>query len=114
MLYLDPLAYDACCLRRADDGAKSFLGMLLHACLVLSGRFLDHLRVGRERARKGGKTVNTVTLAPIRLAKAMPCWTAFSASSDPRIRVPLLTLRPTRSDAHVSTLKIRWVLLRVL
>ena len=33
MLYLDPLAYDACCLRRADDGAKSFLGMLLHACL---------------------------------------------------------------------------------
>ena len=51
MLYLDPLAYDACCLRRADDGAKSFLGMLLHACLVLSGRVLDHLRVGRERAK---------------------------------------------------------------
>jgi hypothetical protein len=37
-----------------------------------------------------------------------------SKGGGPRIRVPLLTLRPTRSDAHVSTLKIRWVLLRVL
>jgi hypothetical protein len=44
MLELNPLAYDACCSGRADSGAKSFLGMLLHTCLVLSGRVLDHLR----------------------------------------------------------------------
>ena len=44
MLELNRLACDACCLGRADSGAKSFLGMLLHTCLVLSGRVLDHLR----------------------------------------------------------------------
>ena len=68
---MDPLACDACCLRCMDDGTKNFLGTLLHSCFVLSRRVLDHLRVGRERM-KSGKTVSTVTLAPIRLAKAMP------------------------------------------
>jgi hypothetical protein len=33
------------------DGAKSFLGMFLHACFVLSRRVLDHLRIGRERMK---------------------------------------------------------------
>jgi hypothetical protein len=29
-------------------------------------------------------------LAPIRLAKAMPCWTAFSASSEPSVGIKML------------------------
>jgi hypothetical protein len=71
ILDMAPLACDACCLRCMDDGAKNFLGTLLHACFVLSRRVLDHLRVG-VNVRKPGKTVSTVTLASIRLAKAMP------------------------------------------
>jgi hypothetical protein len=51
ILDMDPLACDACCLRCMDDGAKNFLGTLLHACFVLSRRVLDHLRVGRERMK---------------------------------------------------------------
>src|SRR5208337_488562 len=51
MLDMDDLACDASCLRSAGDGAKSFPGMLLHACFVLSRRVLDHLRVGRERMK---------------------------------------------------------------
>jgi len=52
MLDLNRLASDACCLRCLDHGAKSFLGMLLHPCLVRSRRVLDHLRVGRERVKR--------------------------------------------------------------
>jgi len=51
VLDLDRLACDARCLRGVGDGAKDFLGLLLHACLVLSRRILDHLRVGRERMK---------------------------------------------------------------
>jgi hypothetical protein len=51
MLDLYYLACDACCSRRAGDGAKSFLGMFLDTGFVLSGRVLDHLRVGRERVK---------------------------------------------------------------
>src|SRR5262249_7145352 len=35
----------------------------------------------------GSKTVSTVTSAPIRLAKATPCWTALPASSDPSVGI---------------------------
>jgi hypothetical protein len=35
-----------------DDSAERFLGMFLHACLILSGRVLEHLRVGRERMKR--------------------------------------------------------------
>jgi len=52
MLDLDRLACDTCCLRCVGDGAKSFLGMLLHACFVLSRRVLDHSCVGRERMKR--------------------------------------------------------------
>ena len=38
MLDLDCLACDARCLRGVGDGAKGFLGLLLHACFVLSRR----------------------------------------------------------------------------
>jgi len=51
MFDLHHLAWDARCLRRVGDGAKSFLGMSLHSGFVLSGRVLDHLRVGRERVK---------------------------------------------------------------
>jgi hypothetical protein len=34
MLDLERLAHDAGCLRRVDDGAKSFHGMLVHTCFV--------------------------------------------------------------------------------
>ena len=51
MLDLDRLACDACCLGSVGGGAKSLLGMLLHACFVLSRRVLDHLRVRRERMK---------------------------------------------------------------
>src|SRR5215472_13157418 len=37
------------------------------------------------RPGSGGKTARMVILAPIRLAKATPCWTAFPASSDPSV-----------------------------
>src|SRR5579859_6817169 len=50
MLDLDRLACDACSLR--CDSTKSFLGMLLHACFVLSRRILDHLRVGCEYMKR--------------------------------------------------------------
>jgi hypothetical protein len=56
--------------------------MLLHAHFVLIRCVLDHLGVGRE-GMKRRQDVRTVTPAPIRLANAMPCWTAFPASSDP-------------------------------
>jgi hypothetical protein len=67
MLGLDHLARNSCCFRYRGDGAKSFFGMPRDACFVRSRRVLDHLRIGRERM-KGGKTVRTMTLAPIRLA----------------------------------------------
>jgi hypothetical protein len=51
MLDMDPLACNAGCFRCVDGGAKNFLGTLLHACLVLSRRVFDHLRVGRERMK---------------------------------------------------------------
>ena len=38
----------------------------------------------------GSKTVSAVTFAPIRLAKAMPCSTAFPASSDPSVGMRML------------------------
>jgi hypothetical protein len=50
MLDLDRLASDTCSLR--CDSAKNFLGMLLHACFVLSRRILDHLRVDRDRMKR--------------------------------------------------------------
>ena len=37
LLNMDHLAWDACRLRCAGDGAESFLGTLLYACLVLVG-----------------------------------------------------------------------------
>ena len=49
MLDLDRLAWDTC--RLCCDSAKNFLGMLLHACFVLSRRILDHLCVGRDRMK---------------------------------------------------------------
>ena len=52
MLDSDHLASDAFCLRCVADGAKSFLGMLLHPCFVLSRRVLEHLRVGREYMKR--------------------------------------------------------------
>jgi hypothetical protein len=48
-LDLDRLACDACCLPCLGDGAKTFLGMLLHACFVLSRCVLDHLRCMKWR-----------------------------------------------------------------
>src|SRR5580704_7468029 len=52
MLDMDHLAGDACRLRCVGDGTKGFLGMLLHACFVLSRRVLEHLRVGREHMKR--------------------------------------------------------------
>jgi len=52
MLDSDHLASDAFFLRCVADGAKSFLGMLLHPCFVLSRRVLEHLRVGREYMKR--------------------------------------------------------------
>jgi hypothetical protein len=52
MLDLDSLACNACCLRCLGSGAKSFLGMLLHAHFVLIRCVLNHLRVGRERMKR--------------------------------------------------------------
>src|ERR1700751_511513 len=51
VLNLDRLACDAGCLRCAGGSAKGFLGVLLHAYLVLSRRVLDHLRVDCERMK---------------------------------------------------------------
>ena len=51
VLDLDGLACDARCLRGVGDRAKDFLGLLLHAYLVLSRCILDHLRVGRKRMK---------------------------------------------------------------
>ena len=36
----------------SGGGGKNFLGMLLHACLILTRRVLDHLRVGRENMKR--------------------------------------------------------------
>ena len=52
MLDLDSLACNARCLGRLGYGAKSFLGMLLHAHFVLIWRVLNHLRVGRESVKR--------------------------------------------------------------
>lgn len=52
MLDMDPFARDACRSRYAGDSAKNILGMLLHACLVLSRRVLDHLNIGRESMKR--------------------------------------------------------------
>ena len=35
----------------SGGGGKNFLGMLLKACLILTRRVLDHLRVGRENMK---------------------------------------------------------------
>ena len=35
-----------------------------------------------------------VTLAPIRLANAIPCWTAFAASYDPSVGIKILVYMP--------------------
>ena len=51
MLDLDCLAWEDACRLRCDS-AKNFLGMLLHACLVLRRRILDHLRVGRDNMKR--------------------------------------------------------------
>jgi len=45
MLDLDCLACDARCLRSLRYGAKSFLGMLLHAHFVLIRCVLNHYRL---------------------------------------------------------------------
>ena len=52
MLDLNRLACDAGRLRCLGGGAKSLLGMLLHARLVPGRRVLDHLHVGRERMKR--------------------------------------------------------------
>src|SRR6266567_4988407 len=51
VLELNLLACYACCLRQVGDLAENFLSTLLHACLVLSRRILDHRRVGREHMK---------------------------------------------------------------
>jgi hypothetical protein len=58
-------------------------------CAVLGGlrRFV---RSRPTRANDRGYTVSTVTLAPIQLAKAIPCRTAFPASSDPSVAIRIL------------------------
>jgi hypothetical protein len=48
-----------------DGGAKNFLGTLLHACLVLSRRVFDHLRVGRAVRWVAPQIASTVTTAPL-------------------------------------------------
>src|ERR1700739_790561 len=89
VLNLDRLACDAGRLRCAGGSAKGFLGVLLHAHLVLSRCVLNHLRVDRERMKRL-QDCQQVALAPIRLAKAMPCWTAFPASSEPSVGIRML------------------------
>ena len=51
MFDMDHLTWDACLFRCAGDGAESFLGMLLYACLVTGRRVLEHLRVGRQHMK---------------------------------------------------------------
>jgi hypothetical protein len=36
-------------------GGKNFLGMLLHACLILTRRVLHHPRVGRKKYEKAAR-----------------------------------------------------------
>src|SRR5277367_2207018 len=52
MLDLNRLACDASRLCCADDGAKSFFGMVVHTNFVLGWRVLDHLRIGRKRMKR--------------------------------------------------------------
>ena len=56
--------------------------MLLHAHFVLIRCVLNHLGVGRE-GMKRRQDCQDGDSGAIRLANAMPCWTAFPASSDP-------------------------------
>jgi hypothetical protein len=97
MLDMDHLAGDACCLRRLGDGAKSFLGVFLHAYFVLSRRVLEHLRVGREHM-KGRQDRQRGGFAPIRLAKAMPSWTSFPGNSDPSVGIRMWVYIVPSSD----------------
>src|SRR5271166_6807530 len=89
MLDMDHLAGDACCLRCLGDGAKSSLGMLLHAYFVLSRHILEHLRVGREHMkRRQDRQRGRFGADP--LGQGEPSWTAFPASSHPSVGIRML------------------------
>jgi hypothetical protein len=85
LLHMDQVACDALH-RFACDCAENFFGVFLYARFVLSWRVLGHLAVGRE-GMKGRQDRQHRNFAPIRLANAMPCWTAFAASSDPSVGI---------------------------
>jgi hypothetical protein len=51
MLDMDYFVCNTWCLRCTRSGARSFLRVLLHACVVLSPRILEHLRVVREHMK---------------------------------------------------------------
>jgi hypothetical protein len=89
MLDLDSLACNAPLLGRLGYGAKSFFGMLLHAHFVLIWRVLNHLRVGRESVKRRQDRERDDSGANL-LGKAMPCWAAFPASSDPSVGIRIL------------------------
>jgi hypothetical protein len=92
VLDLDGLACDARCLRGVGDGAKGLLGLLLHACLVLSRRILDHLRVDRERMkRRQDSQDGDFGADPLGQGDA----TAFPASSDPSVGIRMLVYMPS-------------------
>jgi hypothetical protein len=49
---VDHFAGDACRFRCAGDGAKNFLGLLLHTCVIPSRSVFNHLGVGRENMKR--------------------------------------------------------------
>jgi hypothetical protein len=51
---------------------------------------LDRLAAEDERGDAVAAVRSTVTLALIRLAKAIPCWTALPASADPSVGIRML------------------------
>jgi hypothetical protein len=57
------------------------------------------------KIRKGGTTVSAVALAPIFLAKAMPCSTAFPASADPSVGNRMLVYLPVQPINDCGPLK---------
>jgi hypothetical protein len=98
VLDMDRLACDACGLRQVGDGAEDLLGTVLHACLVLSRRILDHLRVGREHMKRRQDRQHG-RFGADRMAKAMPCLTASPASSDPSVAIRMLAYITLSPDA---------------
>ena len=94
VLDLDGLACDARCLRGVGDGAKGVRGLLLHACLVLNRRILDHLCVGRERMKRRQDSQDG-DFGADSLGQVDTMLDSFPASSDPSVGIRMLVYMPS-------------------